>query len=122
MRVMTHMDEINGSHHGGSAKQIRHDTDLVEYVKQVVTERIVDPFTATNVDLVKISTGIKNPLTTLITIQQQGSDVLKAATASGTENIISQTFTKKKPSKASKEKALISVYQETAVNRSLCFL
>ncbi len=53
------MDEIKGTHHCGSAKQIRHDTDLVEYVKQFVTERIVDPFAATNVDLVNISTGIK---------------------------------------------------------------
>lgn len=114
-------------HHGQSTKQILEEQVLVEKIRKIITENMINPFTSTNLDdLINISTGQKAQSTEVINARQIGIEAMKRAEEEGSNKIIPPvvtTFSIKTKPVPSKEKSLVRIYQEeSCVSRSLCFL
>ena len=112
-------------HHGASCSQAREEQTLVETIRKVVTEKMVNPFTTTNhSDLLNIASGEKAPSNDLIATRELGLEAMEKAEEDNSNKLVPPkliTFSTKK-SAASKAQTLVKIYQdESSVSRALCF-
>ena len=112
-------------HHGASCSQAREEQRLVETIRKVVTEKMVNPFTTTNhSDLLNIASGEKARSNDLIAARELGLEAMKKAEENNSSKLLPpklMTFSTRK-SAASKAQNLVKIYQdESSVSRALCF-
>ena len=126
IKEMAHMSSNHGGHHGESRQQTECDVKLVERIKKVIEEKMINPFKTTNqTDLLNISTGAKADSTELIYVREKGIAALRTAEESGTDRIVPPSisrFKDNKSSKHNKQHTITQIYKdELAVTRALCF-
>ena len=82
VRAMAQLENKHkSSHHpGASCSQAREGRTLEETIRKVVTEKMVNSFTTTNLsDLLNIASGEKAPLNDLIDAWELGLEAMKKA-------------------------------------------
>ena len=76
-------------HHGASCIQAREEQTLVETIRKVVTEKMVNPFTTTNHNgLLNIASGEKAPSNDLITARELGLEAMKKAEEDNSSKLV----------------------------------
>lgn len=84
IKAMAEMGQSKSAHHGDSHSQAMQDIKLVEKVRNVITEKMINPFSCTNqTDLINVATGQKCPSTTLIEAKELGNQALSRAEHTG---------------------------------------
>jgi len=124
---MAKMEPQQASHHRETHRQALDDQRLVEQIKKVITEKMINPFMCYNkTDLLNISTGEKAAATDLVHARARCLDALKKAEEQGSGKIELPklvTFASQRKYKPSKQQSLVSIYKDdSAVIRDLCFL
>ena len=84
IKAMAEMGQSNSAHHSDSHSQAMKDVKLVEKVRNVITEKMINPFSCTNqTDLINVATGQKCSSTTLIEAKEMGNQALSRAERTG---------------------------------------
>lgn len=124
IKAMADMGQSNSAHHSDTHNQAMKDIKLVEKVRNVITEKMINPFYCTNqTELINIATGQKCSSTTLIEAKELGNQALSKAERTGlkleTPHMVTFTSGIKKKSKT---QSLVNIYKdESSVTRALCF-
>ena len=67
IKAMAEMDQSNSAHHSDTQSQAMKNIKLVKKVRNVITEKMINPFSCTNqTELINVATGQKCSSTTLI--------------------------------------------------------
>ena len=82
-------NRTSSHHHGASCSQAREEQKLVETIRKVVTEKMVNPFTTTNhSDLLNIASGEKAPSNDLIAAWELGLEAMKKAEEDNSSKLV----------------------------------
>ena len=125
VKSMAEMGQSNSAHHSDTQSQAIKDIKLVEKVRRIITEKMMNPFTCQNeTDLINVATGQKCSSTTLIDAKEMGKQALFRAECTGckleTPHLVTFALDTKK--QKSKTQSLVNIYKdESSVTRALCF-
>ena len=126
VKDMAQLRQTTSHHHGESTKQVLEDQALVEKIRKIVNENMVNPFTSTNLnDLINISSGQKALSLEVINARQLGEEAMSKAEKDKSTKITPPTLTtfssKKKPTPTNAQNVVRIYKEESCVSRALCF-
>ena len=89
VKAMADVGESHSHHHGESNKSIANDFQIVENMRSVITEQMVNPFSCSNkIDIINIATGHKASTTDIINARQRGEDALRQSELEHSKKIV----------------------------------
>ena len=126
VKDMAQLRQTISHQHGESDRQVLDDQRLVEDIRKIVNEKMVNPFTSTNLDdVINIASGEKAASSDVINARELGLQAMRKAEEEENAKIVPPnltTFSSRKKSAPTKAQTLVKIYQdESSVSRALCF-
>ena len=123
VKAMADVGESHSHHHGESTKSIANDFQIVDNMRSVITEQMVNPFSCSNkIDLINIATGHKASTTGIIKARQRGEDALRQSELEHSKKIVVPRLTTFASKTHKSKSSVVKIYQEeSAVTRALFF-